>query len=88
MPLAELIKTIREEIPVIRQAPLTICLSVLLLTSLAAGLIYLAFKENLTRKDDLIKTLQQQLDSKIKVPESSKPQPDGKTGDATYVRRQ
>jgi hypothetical protein len=59
-----LLETIRAEWPVIKQAPVTILLSTLLLVAAATGVIYLAFHENLARKDDLIHTLQDQLKAK------------------------
>jgi hypothetical protein len=69
-----LLSTIREEWPVIKQAPFTITITVLILASTAAAVIYGGFRENLARKDDLITTLRSQLEAK----KSEKPDP-GKT---------
>jgi hypothetical protein len=82
-----LLETIRTEWPVIKQAPVSITLSVLLLTGAATGLIYCAFHENLSRKEDLIHTLQGQLAAKkeepkpIDAPKSALPS----TGPATVI---
>jgi hypothetical protein len=78
-----LLHTIREELPTIRQAPLSIGLTVLILTAAVSVAIYAGFRENLSRKDDLIGTLREQLEAAKKalpaLPESVKPS----SGDAT-----
>jgi hypothetical protein len=60
------LQTVREEWPVIKQAPLSITLAVLVLTAAATAVIYAGFHENLAREDDLITTLRGQLDAKKK----------------------
>ncbi len=70
-----LFSTIREEWPVIKQAPATITLTVLILTAAATAAIYAGFHENLARKDDLINTLRNQLDSKPHEKPGSSPKP-------------
>jgi hypothetical protein len=61
--LSEFFKSVREEWPVISQAPRTFTISLLLLTSICGGILYLGFRENLTRKNDLIQTLQAQVEA-------------------------
>ena len=61
--LGEFFRSVREEWPVIRQAPRTFTISLLLLTSICGGVLYLGFRENLTLKSDLIQTLQAQVEA-------------------------
>ncbi|MGA2772685.1 MAG: hypothetical protein ABSG26_17895 [Bryobacteraceae bacterium] len=61
--VSEFFKSVREEWPVIRQAPRTFLISFLLLLSIGYGAIYFIFRENLSRKNDLIHTLQGQLEA-------------------------
>lgn len=56
-----LIKALREEMPVIRQAPWAIGSSVLILTAAAAVVIYALFSADLSAKTSLINTLTGQV---------------------------
>jgi hypothetical protein len=83
-----LLEIIRQEMPVIKQAPWSIGITVLLLTAASFGLIYWGFNENLTRKNDLIKTLTGQLELAKKgtapATETAKPSQPA-TGPATAI---
>jgi hypothetical protein len=57
----DLFDTVRREWPVIRQAPALFLTSLAVLSLCIGSLMYLLFKANLDRKNDLIKTLQDQL---------------------------
>jgi hypothetical protein len=57
------IEELRKEWPVIRQAPLLFFVALAVVGAAMWGLLYLLFKENLNRKNDLITTLQGQLTS-------------------------
>jgi hypothetical protein len=59
--MRDLIKSIREEWPVITQAPWTIGLTVLLLSFAVGGVEYWLFEESLSLKNELIQTLKTQL---------------------------
>jgi hypothetical protein len=74
--MLDFIKNIREEWPVISQAPRTILLTVLLLTSISGETIYLLFNENISRKNDLIRTLQEQLEAEKKKVQQPPIQPE------------
>ena len=64
MGLKDLIDSIKEEWPVVQQAPRTILLSVMILTAIVSLVEYGIFKETLNRKSDLIDTLTKQLAAK------------------------
>ena len=85
--MREFLKAIREEWPVIRQAPWTILFTVLLLSSIVGGFEYWLFHENLSRKNDLIQTLRGQVEMlktrAAKSEESLKQPPPPSTGPAT-----
>ena len=59
--MLEFFKSVREEWPVIKQAPRTFIISFLLLLCVGYGALYLLFRETLSLKSDLIQTLQEQV---------------------------
>ena len=68
----------------IKQAPWTIGFSALILTVAATTAIYIGlFKESASRKDDLIRTLQGQLEAAKKTPSGSPLQAPSTTGEAS-----
>jgi|GEM_PF-4600923 len=87
MGLKDLIDAVKQEWPVIRQTPLTIILSVLLLTIIAGVVEYGLFKESISRKNDLIDTLTRQLGAKnppqTQQASPSPPHAEPSTGSAT-----
>ena len=68
----EFLKTIKAELPVVRQAPWAILSSVAVLTALTAGAIFWLFQGNLSRKNDLIVTLTGQVEALKREIESLK----------------
>jgi hypothetical protein len=58
-----IVEELRKEWPVIRQAPILFFTALAILSAAMWGILYVIFNENLTRKNDLIKTLQEQLAS-------------------------
>jgi hypothetical protein len=58
-----IIDELRKEWPVIRQAPFLFFTALVVVAIAMCGLLYILFNENLNRKNDLIKTLHDQLAS-------------------------
>jgi len=76
-----LLSVIREELPVIRQAPWTICLSALVLTGAASAGVYSLFNVDLSAKNSLISTLSAQVTALQREVDSLKNQTQTVTSD-------
>ena len=81
--MADLIKSIKEEMEVISKAPLTFLFTALVIAAVVYAFEHNAFKESMTRKDELITTLRQQLDAKAEPKSPGSPTPTSQPAPST-----